>query len=79
VPIDVELGRDFDTLIITGPKHRRQNRHVKDPGAVVSDEPVRAAHPRRDGSELPVFTKVLADIGDEQSIEQSLSTFSPPT
>ena len=76
VPINIWMGRDFDLLIVTGPNTGGKTVSPKDGRPVYPDGTVRTSDPGFDGSELSVFDEVFADIGDEQSIEQSLSTFS---
>lgn len=76
VPLDLRLGREFDLLVITGPNTGGKTLALKSAGLAALMVRMGLALPCAEGSEVPLYDGIMADIGDEQEIQQNLSTFS---
>jgi DNA mismatch repair protein MutS2 len=76
VPLDLRLGTDFDLLVITGPNTGGKTLALKSAGLAALMTRMGLALPCEEGTTVPLYAAILADIGDEQEIQQSLSTFS---
>lgn len=76
VPVDIEIGKEYDTMVITGPNTGGKTVSLKTAGLFCAMAQLGYLLPAHDSSSVCVFEQLLVDIGDEQSIEQSLSTFS---
>jgi len=76
VPLDLRLGREFDLLVITGPNTGGKTLALKSAGLAALMVRMGLALPCAEGSEVPLYDGIVADIGDEQEIQQNLSTFS---